>query len=427
MTEYNDPRIFIEETSAFSRFLKYVTIETTSNPLNSASPSSDGQRRLGEMLIDELKSLGLTDASQDSNGYVIATRQGTGSTTVGLVAHLDTSDAFTARDVSPVVHEDYSGQPIQLKNEITISPEDDPKLKQCKGHTLITADGTTLLGADDKAGIAIIMGVLEYLHRHPEIDHPTLRICFTPDEEIGRGADHFPVADFGADFAVTVDGTFLGELNFETFEAYSMEVAFEGVSVHPGYAKGKLVNALRFMGEFLQSLPKSDSPETTDERQGFIHPVTIGGDATKCQVHLIIRDFTEEGAQKHCETVTRLAEDIQAREPRLKMTLKTQFNYPNMMKFMETNEDLVTNLKLAVHKAGISPSVVPIRGGTDGANLSKKGLLTPNLFTGAVNLHGPKEWVSLTNMGYSFCTLMNLLSIYQNARPESAVSGSLND
>ena len=412
MKDYTDPNLLARETTALSRFLDYVRMETTSNPAESSSPSTPGQLTLAMRLVAELKSLGLADAAVDGNGYVAATCQGKGAHVIGLVAHMDTSDAFSAHDVHPIVHESYDGQPLVLKNDVIISPEDDPWLEKCIGHTIITADGTTLLGADDKAGIAIIMGVLEYLHAHPEIAHPTLRICFTPDEEIGRGAEHFPVADFGADFALTVDGTFLGELNFETFEAYSMTIAFEGVSVHPGYAKDVMVNALRHLGAFLAQLPKDQSPETTEQRQGFIHPVSVAGDAARCEAHVIVRDFTEAGAKKLCDMVNQRIDQLRAQEPRLKINVTTQFSYPNMWKFMESHEDLVTNLKLAVHKTGISPSVVPIRGGTDGANLSRKGLVTPNLFTGAVNLHGPKEWVSLSNMGYSFCTILNLLGLY---------------
>jgi tripeptide aminopeptidase len=420
MNEYSNPELLQVETCAVQRFLKYVTIETTANDNALKSPSSDGQRILGSLLVDELKSIGLPDASLDGNGYVMATLPGAEGRTIGLVAHMDTSTAFSGRNVQPVVHHNYSGEPIVLKNEITLSPQTDPELPRCVGHTLITTDGTTLLGADDKAGIAIIMGVLEYLHRHPEVPHPTIRVCFTPDEEIGRGTDHFPIDEFDADFAITVDGTFAGELNFETFEAYSIDVAFTGVSVHPGHAKGSMVNALRYMGEFLHRLPVNKSPETTEKREGFIHPVTVSGDAASCRAHLIIRDFTESGVQALCQMVESIVADIMQMEPRLKVKTVTQFNYPNMIKYVEPHEDLVTNLKTAVKKAGISPSPVPIRGGTDGANLCRKGLVTPNLFTGAVNLHGPREWVSVTNMGYSFCAIMNLLGMYVSRNAASS-------
>ncbi|MBN2531011.1 MAG: peptidase T [Deltaproteobacteria bacterium] len=421
MTFYMDPHILEDETSAVARLLRYVSIETTSNPQNSASPSSDGQRTFGELLVTELQTLGLKDAKIDANGYVTASRHGAGTATIGLIAHMDTSDAFSGKNVQPVVHRNYSGETIQLKNEVTISPDDDKWLNQCLGHTIITADGTTLLGADDKAGVAIIMGVLEFLQKHPDVTHPTLRICFTPDEEIGRGTAHFPTSDFGADFAITVDGTFVGELNFETFEAHSMDVTFEGVSVHPGYAKGVMVNALRHMGAFLEKLPKAQSPEQTADREGFIHPVSVTGDAARCSVHLIIRDFTEAGAKSLCATVDQLVQCAGDAEPGLKVTSHTEFNYPNMMKYMEAHQVLVTNLEVAVQKAGISPSIVPIRGGTDGANLCRKGLLTPNLFTGAVNLHGPKEWVSVTNMGYSFCAILNLLRLYAGETPHGSI------
>ncbi|MBN2714817.1 MAG: peptidase T [Deltaproteobacteria bacterium] len=423
MTEYSNPDIFQSDTSALSRLLNYVQIETTSNSENTSSPSSPGQLTLATLLVEELKSLGLMDAALDINGYVTATRPGIGPVTMGLIAHMDTSDAYSAKNVQPVVHIAYDGQPICLKNGVMLSPEDDASLKKCIGHTIVTADGTTLLGADDKAGIAIIMGVLEYLQRHPEVPHPTLRICFTPDEEIGRGADRFPLDTFGADFAITVDGTFAGELNFETFEAYSMDIDFTGVSVHPGTAKNVMVNALRHMGAFLCSLPAEKSPECTDHRDGFIHPVSVKGDAAQCHAHLIVRDFTEEGAKRLCALVEQKLNDLKQAEPRLVVRADTEFNYPNMMRFMASHAHLVTNLKQAVQQAGISPSVVAIRGGTDGANLSRKGLVTPNLFTGAVNLHGPKEWVSVTNMGYSFCTILNLFALYLDP-PSRAPSGA---
>lgn len=414
MKYFNDPSILISETAAIDRFLKYVTFETTSNPASQKSPSSQGQLTLGTHLVAELKSLGLTDAALDTNGYVTASKMGSGDVTIGLIAHLDTSDAFTGRNVFPVVHKSYEGNDILLKNAVVITPQNDSHLRHCIGHTIITADGTTLLGADDKAGIAIIMGVLEYMNQHSNVTFPSIRICFTPDEEIGRGADKFPIKSFNADFALTIDGTFAGEINLETFEAYSMDVTFKGVSVHPGYAKNKMVNALRHMADFLQALPMAQSPERTENKEGFIHPVSVSGDASECSVHLIVRDFTEAGAKKRCETVEQILNRLKKKENRLDINSTIHFNYPNMFNYIQKHEELVTNLKLAVNRAGISPEIVPIRGGTDGANLSKKGLVTPNLFTGAVNLHGPNEWVSTTNMGYSFCTILNLLELYSS-------------
>ncbi|MBN2343357.1 MAG: peptidase T [Deltaproteobacteria bacterium] len=409
MKYLNNPSLFTSETAAISRFLNYVAFETTSDAASDAWPSTPGQTVLAEHLVEELKELGTENVQIDENGYVLAIKSGTTTGSIALIAHLDTSDAFCGKNVKPQIHTNYDGSEIQLKNGVVISPNENEQLKNCVGHTIITADGTTLLGADDKAGIAIIMGVLEYLQKNPLIPHPTLYICFTPDEEIGRGAERFPLDKVPAEFGVTVDGTFVGELNIETFEAYSIDVTFEGVSVHPGYAKGKMVNALRHMARFIEALPMAQSPESTENKEGFIHPVAVCGDTTKCTVSLIVRDFTSAGAKEKCGAVESLVAKIQNQEPRLKSNVKIEFNYPNMFKYIESHEELVTNIKSAISRANIVPSIVPIRGGTDGANLSKKGLVTPNLFTGAMNLHGPREWVSTTNMGVSFCTLMNLL------------------
>lgn len=420
MNFFNNPNLLRSQTQAISRFLQYVTYDTTSDAQNSTSPSSFGQSILGKHLVAELQELGIVDAQMDSNGYVTASLPGHCDSTIGLIAHLDTSDAFCGQNVHPQIHENYQLQDLILKNDIRLSPNNDVRLKECQGHTIITSDGTTLLGADDKAGIAIIMGVVEYLTKNPQLQHPNIKICFTPDEEIGRGASLFPLESFDADFAITVDGTSVGQLNIETFEAYSVDVSFEGISIHPGYAKGKMVNALRALGTFLTRLPQLESPEHTENREGFIHPIEISGDAAFCRVHLIVRDFSNDDALKRCEAIKQIVSGICKEEPRLKAETNIQFSYPNMYKFIQPHEELVTNLKIAVSKAGITPSIIPIRGGTDGANLSNKGLVTPNVFTGAVNLHGPKEWVSIKNMGYSFCTILNLMSLYNiEALPEN--------
>jgi len=293
-----------------------------------------------------------------------------------------------------------------------IDPSDNPELDECKGDTIITADGTTLLGADDKAGIAEIMAALEYMKAHPELPHPTIKVGFTPDEEIGRGHAKFPIEEFGADVAFTLDGGFPGEVNVETFEAYSAFVTVTGVPTHPGMAKGKLVNALRYMAKFIDRLPAEISPECTEGREGFIHPFELNGDATACKCHLILRDFEEDKVKGWGDIVKDIAESLKKDEARLKVEVDIQFSYPNMYKFLKEKPEIAERLKEAVAKAGLEPHIDPIRGGTDGSNLSRKGLPTPNIFAGGVNFHGPTEWISTKSMGLALCTVLNLLTLY---------------
>ncbi len=407
---YKDPAIIKEHTTAVERFVSYVQLETTSDPKSSVSPSTPGQRVFADKLVNELKKLDLHDANVDSNGYVTATLKGVKPLTVGLIAHMDTSNAFNAKSLIPVIHKNYDGSDIVLKNGVTISPDNDEHLKKCIKHTIITADGTTLLGADDKAGIAIIMGLLEYIKKFNLDSLPTIKIGFTPDEEIGRGALKFPYDDFNADVAFTLDGTVAGELNFETFEAYSICVDITGVSIHPGQAKGKLVNALRYGAELINRLPMHERPENTEKREGFLHPVAINGDSTKCTVELIARDFDAQKVKDLCQIVENTALDLKKEEPRLTIDTKVEFSYPNMYKYIQKRSGLVEILKKSVEQAGIKPVVLPVRGGTDGSGLSMNGLVTPNIFTGAINIHGPKEWISVENMGYSLCTVLNLIT-----------------
>jgi tripeptide aminopeptidase len=310
------------------------------------------------------------------------------------------------------VFHDYDGTVIRLKDGVSITPEENPALAACIGDTIITSDGTTLLGADDKAGIAEIMAVLEYLKDHPDLPHPTIRIAFTPDEEVGRGTANFPLEAFGADVAFTVDGEFDGEINVETFNADSAHVTMTGVSIHPGMAKGKMVNALRYMSRFIERLPKEKSPECTEGREGFIHPVEVKGDAFKCKCHLILRDFEEGALAGFGNTVKRIAEDLGKEEPRLEIDVEIKHSYPNMYTFLKERPEITKRLSEAVGRAGIEPVLQPIRGGTDGANLTKMGLPCPNLFSGGMNFHGPNECISTRSMGLAVCVLLNLLTLY---------------
>ena len=409
---YNDPQHLLRETSLIARFLRYVQIDTTSDSSSSTFPSTEHQFSLARLLVEELQTLGLEDAAVDGNCYVTATLPGNSQQTIGLIAHLDTSSASPGKNVRPVLTDNYDGLPIHLENGVVIDPTHTPELNKCLGDTLISSDGSTLLGADDKAGIAIIMALAEFYTKHPELKHPTIRIGFTPDEEIGKGHERFPLEQFRADVAFTLDGSFDGEINIETFEAYSADVTFTGVATHPGKAKGKLVNALRYMGRFLDRLPMQLSPEQTEGREGFIHPSDISGNASSCTCHLIIRDFQEEKVQELSREIEKIAAAVAAEDVRLKVEVELKFSYPNMIRFLENRPEIATRLQRAVKEAGVEPNLQPIRGGTDGSNLSRKGLPTPNIFTGGLNFHSTNECISTRSMGLALCTVLNLMQLY---------------
>ncbi|MDD5305873.1 MAG: peptidase T [Deltaproteobacteria bacterium] len=413
MKKFDDYKALLKETRIVERFVEYVQIETTSDEHVERFPSTDGQLGFGRKLVEELKGLGLAGAGLDENGYVTATLPGkTDRPAVGLIAHLDTSPAAPGKDVKPVFHESYDGRRIELKDGVVIDPADNPELKRCIGDTIITSDGTTLLGADDKAGIAVIMGALRHYQLHPDTPRPTIKVAFTPDEEIGKGASRFPLERFGADVAFTLDGTFDGEINIETFNAHSAFVTFTGVATHPGTAKGKMVNALRHMGVFLDRLPRDVSPEHTSDRQGFIHPYEVNGDAGKCKCHLILRDFDEDKLAALGARVREVAAGVAAQEPRLKHDVEIKPSYPNMYKFLKDKPEILERLREAVRRSGIEPDLVPIRGGTDGAHLTRMGMPTPNVFAGGMNFHGQTEWISTRSMGLSLCTVLNLMVLY---------------
>jgi tripeptide aminopeptidase len=413
MKFFDDPHILLQQTTLLKRFLEYVEIETTSDEHVDRCPSTETQLVLARKLVQELREIGLSDADLDENCYVTATLEGNGGTkTVGLIAHLDTAPAASGKDVKAQLHENYDGSPIRLADGVVIAPVDNPQLAECVGETVITADGTTLLGADDKAGIAVIMAALEYFGAHPDTPRPKIRVGFTPDEEIGRGALKFPVDRFGADVAFTLDGTFDGEINIETFNANSAFVSFIGVPTHPGTAKDKLVNALRYLGRFLDRLPRQHSPETTEGRQGFIHPYEVSGDASACKCHLILRDFDEDQLKVWGDKVRAIVEEVAAQEPRLKTEVEIKPSYPNMYKFLKDRPEIAERLKEAVRRSGIEPRLEPIRGGTDGANLTRMGLPCPNIFSGGMNFHGPTEWICIRSMGRALCTVLNLMALY---------------
>jgi tripeptide aminopeptidase len=414
MDSYSNPQDMLAETSLVERFLEYVKIHTTSDEHSESCPSTERQFVLAELLVEQLRAVGLSDAGVDENCYVTATLPGNveGKETVGLVAHLDTSPAAPGENVSPILHEDYDGSPIELADRVVISTDDNPDLQKCIGDTIITADGTTLLGADDKAGIAVIMSAMEFYQKNPALPRPTIRVAFTPDEEIGRGTAKFPIETFGADVAFTIDGSFDGEVNVETFHADSAHVTITGVSTHPGTAKGKLVNALRHMAVFLSRLPAEISPECTEGREGFIHPYELMGDASSCKCHLILREFERDALSALGEQIKEIAESVQREEPRLKVEVEIKPSYPNMYDYLKDRPEITERLLEAVRRAGIEPDLAPVRGGTDGSKLTQMGLPCPNIFAGGVNFHGQTEWVSTRSMGLSLCTVLNLLTLY---------------
>jgi tripeptide aminopeptidase len=395
------------------RFLRYVRVDTQSATDSDGSPSTPGQLELAEILIGELNAIGLEDASVDDNGYVMATlpaSNGDGAPVVGLIAHMDTSPDAPGAGVEPIVHRDYDGATIELpRNQTVLDPAQMPVLAGKAGHDIVTSSGDTLLGADDKAGVAAIMTALAHLATHPELPRPTLRICFTPDEEIGEGPTLFDLGRFGAPAAYTIDGSQPGELQDETFSAKEVTLTVHGVDIHPGFATGKMVNAARLAAQIVAALPSDElTPETTSDREGFIHPVSSEASASKAEVQFIVRDFDDELLDQHVALVRRTAEEVLAAEPRARLEFEVKRQYPNMRRFVEPHPELIETAERALRAEGIEPVRKPIRGGTDGSVLSEKGLPTPNLFTGGHEFHSVREWASVQDMASSSATIVRL-------------------
>ncbi len=411
MKPWNDPQKILANTSLVDTFLELTQIDTQSKDASDTFPSTQGQWTALKLLKDKLTALGLKDAEIDDNGYLFATLPGNRpkTSTIGLLAHIDTAPDFSGKHVKPQLHSNYDGKALRLAGGVVISPEENPELTQCVGDTLITSDGTTLLGADDKAGVAEILATVELLLKNPEVPRPTLRIGFTPDEEIGLGASRFDVQRFGARCAYTVDGGFAGELNGETFSADAATVSFEGVAVHPGYAKDKLVNAIRYASAFVDRLPAQEAPEHTEGREGFFHPTKIEGNASLAKVSMILRDFDDDKLAARGSVLQDLAKTMMKEQPRLGIRVEISQTYRNMAKWLKGDPTVMETLENAVAESGITPKNLPVRGGTDGSGLTAKGLPTPNLFAGGVNFHGPREWVSTRVMGLAVCSLMNLV------------------
>jgi len=385
------------------RLTTYAKIDTQSDYASTTVPTTDGQWTLARLLVEELKEIGMSDVTVDENGYVMATLPANTDAdipTIGFLAHLDTATDFTGTNVNPQIVEGYDGEDLVLNPTIPVilSPKDFPALKNYVGHTLMTTDGTTLLGADNKAGIAEIMTAMHHLLTHPEIKHGRIRVAFTPDEEIGRGPHHFDVAAFDAKFAYTVDGGPLGELEYESFNAAAAEIVFHGTNVHPGTAKDKMVNSQKHAMAFQNRLPGDEAPEFTDGFEGFFHLISFEGSVEKTTVQYIIRDFdrTKFEARKHF--LTALVEEWNKKYGAGSVEIKLNDQYYNMREKIEPHMEIVDIAHAAMESLSITPIIKPIRGGTDGSQLSYMGLPTPNLFTGGENYHGKFEFISVDNM-----------------------------
>ncbi len=398
------------------RFLKYVSFDTQSDEKSETYPSTDKQLVLLRHLVDEMKMLGLSDAVIDDHGYAMGTIPATPgcehAPVIGFIAHVDTAPDMSGAGVKPRIIEEYDGSDIPLNGHLTMRVEEFPELKSFVGHTLIHTDGTTLLGADDKAGVAEIMTAAEYLLAHPEIPHGRIRIGFTPDEEIGRGVDFFDVAAFGADFAYTMDGGFEGELEYENFNAASAKIRIQGRNVHPGYAKEKMINAIQVACDLHAMLPAAQRPEHTEGYEGFYHCVGLNGTVEEAQISYIIRDHDTDRFEQKKVFMWSCVDLLKKRYGDEVLTLTLKDQYYNMRKQVEPHPQVIDKALEAMRMAGVTPIVRPIRGGTDGARLSFMGLPCPNLFTGGMNFHGKFEYCSLTTMHKAMAVIVNLAQLW---------------
>jgi len=396
------------------RFLKYVSFDTQSSESSNTTPSTPKQMVFAEYLRDELISIGLSDVELDSNGYLYATLPANTDKqvpTIGFIAHMDTSPDCSGKDVKPRIVENYDGTDITLSEGIVTSPAKFPELLQHIGEDLIVTDGHTLLGADDKAGIAEIVQAMVYLMEHPEIPHGTIRIGFNPDEEIGLGAHKFDVEKFGCQFAYTMDGSEVGEIEFENFNAASAKIAITGCSVHPGYAKGKMLNAGRIATELAQMLPQDETPETTEGYQGFYHLIGISGGCEQATLSYIIRDHDRATFEARKKKVQDIVANINEKYGSDVAHLELKDQYYNMREQVEPMMYIIDIAKKAVEEAGATPKIKAIRGGTDGAQLSFMGLPCPNIFAGGLNFHGPHEFCPVQSMQKAMMTIVNIAQI----------------
>lgn len=389
------------------RFINYVKIDTQSNDTTGTTPSTEKQKDLGLLLVHELLELGLDDAHMDEFGNVYGHLPGKGSR-IGLNAHMDTALEVTGAGVRPHLIKEYAGGKIKLANGLSMDPKEFPILNKHIGHDLVVTDGNTLLGADDKSGIAIIMNVLQYYHDHPEEKHSTICVCFTVDEEIGEGPLHFNYRKMNAKYAYTIDGSDIDKIECENFNAYGATVTFKGVSIHPGEGKGKLINALNLASEFVSILPK-ETPYDSEGKQGFYHLTGIEGNSEVATLTMILRDFKDKGIEKRIETVKEAVNKVNKLYPTAEVTVSFKKQYENMKKFVDKKPMAIRRAKEALKKNGIEPSLGAIRGGTDGATFSKFGLITPNLGTGSYNHHGRFEFLDVQEFEKMICVVIDLV------------------
>jgi len=406
----------IDKKHLIDRFIRYVTVDTESDPTSDTTPSTAKQWDLANALVEELKHIGLEDVTIDENAYIMATLPSNVPhevPTIGFISHFDTTPDFTGKDVKPQIIENYDGKDIVLNEaqNIILSPSYFEDLLLYIGQTLITTDGTTLLGADDKAGITEIVSAMEYLVQHPEILHGKIRIGFTPDEEIGRGAHKFDVEKFGAQWAYTMDGSQVGELEYENFNAAGALVSIKGKIVHPGYAKGKMVNSMYIATDYINSLPRLETPEHTQDRQGFFHLYSVKGEVDSTQLQYIIRDHDKEHFEARKKMMLKLADELNSQLGEKCVSVEIKDQYFNMREKIEPVMHIVAIAEKAMEQAGIKPLIKPIRGGTDGSQLSFKGLPCPNIFAGGHNFHGRFEYVPVESIQKAIEVIVNIVQL----------------
>ena len=408
-----------KDYTVVERFLRYVKYDTQSSEDSKTFPSTEKQKVLGQVLAEELKEIGMQNVELDEFGYVYAELPSNSEKDVppiGFLAHIDTSPEVSGADVKPIIHKNYDGGKIVLPANPTqvIDPEEHPDLKEQIGNDIITADGTTLLGADIKAGLAEIVDAMRYLIQHPEIKHGPIKVCFTPDEEVGRGTEKIRLDRFGAKYAYTVDGESLGEIENETFCADTVILTIQGFNCHPGYAKNKLVNAIKISADFIDALPKDSlSPETTEGREGYVHPYVINGGVDVTTIKILIRDFEEAGLKEKEAFLKSLAEEIVSKYPKASFKFEVQESYRNMRYVLDQHPQVVQYALEAVERAGIKPKLNIIRGGTDGSRLSYMGLPCPNIFAGEHAFHSRLEWISVQDMQKAVDVIVNLCQIWE--------------
>jgi tripeptide aminopeptidase len=400
---------------AAARLIRYAQIDTQSDEDSETYPSTEGQLVLLRLLRDELREIGLADAAIDDNGYVTATLPPTVDRdvpTIALFAHVDTArEASGAANPQRIM---YDGSEIELgSSEQVIRPSESPELARHAGHELIVTDGTSLLGADDKAGVSEILAAISYLAANPDVPHGPVKVVFNPDEEIGRGVIHLPVAELGAVAAYTVDGSTAGEVQTETFSGAQVRMKIRGRVIHPGWAKNELVNAVKLAGEIIARLPQDSlSPESTQDREGYVHPVLVQGDSTEVELRFIVRDFDDAALAEHVQFLRALAEEVCAAEPRSSVTIEERIQYRNPQRVLDDHPEIVANLEEAVRRVGLEPRRTAIRGGTDGSALTEMGLPSVNVFTGGHDAHSEREWICVEDMGLAAATLVELVRVW---------------